>query len=489
MDLLTNINELIQKVLKIKELESIEREQRPKFYDPFSEESIKQIGKISEHRIKLENLLLNYDAKKVKEIYTFYYYGRDEIAPSTSYSDLIKEHEKYSLDEMIRDITSFQFYALKKSWERAREKFEEHEESVPKEKENLKKRIRDYTKKEDNSYFKFPKRDGSSTHSTFKNIQELFGKETNDIYTSKNIIEEIINQTTGKLVVDFLGTENFDHLDFVECDDAILKLYWKYSNGDNMVFTHNIRIDIAFDKLEFIENVGVVLKGLYKSKKELREYYFNKEGITNKLHSPAEIEEREKFNFYYRLNFDKKQRGSLENFEVTFLPWRYYNILILPRENLPSKTFTSQFLIRKNLLDIKFEIEKSIKKFKEYPIDNEHDITMFGNRFRKSLEALLKFILLASNIMFKENYEKDMLGSILEQLKEALANQSSYHRYDKDILPKVIKKVENNLLTNLNLCSHYNVKHKIDSQIIFDIYDEINKTLELSFECFNLTSE
>jgi hypothetical protein len=192
--------------------------------------------------------------------------------------------------------------------------------------------------------------------------------------------------------------------------------------------------------------------------------------------------------FIHELNFDKQQRGALENFNVTFLPWRYYNILILPKENLPSVGDTTKILILKNLFDIKNTLENTMNEFETNYFENEEFITMYGNRFRKIVEKLLKFILLASRIMFKENYEKDMLGSILEQMKNEVEREEDYlDYYDKDILSLIILELEDTgLLEQLNLCSHDNVKHKINKEIIDEIYGRVQNLLQQSYKYFKL---
>ena len=176
----------------------------------------------------------------------------------------------------------------------------------------------------------------------------------------------------------------------------------------------------------------------------------------------------------------KNRGGSVESFDVTFLPWRYYTVLIQGSNHVINKRLVDGFLIEKNLQDIEARIDETIKSFRSYSSVDEDEITMFGNRFRKNLESLLKFILLGSEIMFKENYEKDMMGSILEQLKNA-----EKYKYNSSVVPKIIEAVEGSLLKKLNLCSHENVSHKIDGQIVEDVYLDMVNVLELGFEFFN----
>lgn len=459
------------------------------------ENILKQISTSSSTLLSLEALFNEYTEDEVRIIHTFYYYGRSftdgSMSITTSFWDLFDHNKDISYDDILEKITGVQTSVLINCFDVAKENFDEHEKNVPKEKEVFEKRLKLYTKDTGHTFFEFPKKENKeSTHKTFINVFEKFGThETSDINTAKQIIETIIEETNSWVVVDFLGSENFDHLDYVENDDEVLKLYWKYSSGNNQypIPPHNTRIDIAFEKLELIKyknNVAIALKGYYRSKTEVKNYYCNQEKI-KKLYSNDEM----KWSlFIHELNFDKQQRGALENFNVTFLPWRYYNILILPKENLPSVGATTKILILKNLFDIKNTLKNTMNEFETNYFENEEFITMYGNRFRKIVEKLLKFILLASKIMFKENYEKDMLGSILEQIKNEVKREKNYlDYYDKDILPLIISELEDTgLLEQLNLCSHDNVKHKINKEIIDTIYGRVQNLLQQSYKYFKL---
>ncbi len=483
MNIIKKTDQKIQELLVIKEKES---NILPEFQYSINVALLfelvdKEREKFDKCKKEQKKLLYSCGEEIVREIYTFYYYGGEEVYPSTSFYDMVKRNRQMSMERMVKKILGVAFRPFRDAWESAKEKFDEHEKNVPQEKENLEKRLRAYEKKGNHSHFKFEKRHTTkSTREAFLGVQQSFNlSKTDDIKIAKEIIENIIKETNGGVVVDFLGAGSCDHLDYVECNDEILKIYWKYSSESH--FPHNMRIDIALDRLEFIEGLGIVLKGYYRSKKELKEYYFNKEKILNKAYSPAYIEESKNSSFrHYTLIFDKKQRGSVESFDVTFLPWRYYTVLIQGSNHVIDKRLVDGFLIKKNLQDIEARIDETIKSFRSYSPVDEDEITMFGNRFRKNLESLLKFILLGSEIMFKENYEKDMMGSILEQLKSA-----EKYKYNSSVVPKIIKAVEGSLLTNLNLCSHENVSHKIDGQIIEDIYLDMVNVLELGFEFFN----
>ena len=274
----------------------------------------------------LENLFKQYTEDEIRIIYTFYYYGRSftdgSMSKTTSFFDYHNDLKDNTNDDILEKINGIQTSVMIRCFDIAKEKFDEHEKNVGKAKEVFEKRLKSYRKDKDNNFFEFPKKaNKESTSKTFMNVFEKFSiHETSDINIAKQIIETIIEETNSWVVVDFLGSENFDHLDYVENDDEILKLYWKYSSGNNIypIPPHNIRIDIAFEKLELIKytenDVAIALKGYYRNKKEVKTYYNNKEKIS-KMYSNDEI----KWSlFYHELNFDKKQGGSIENFNVTF---------------------------------------------------------------------------------------------------------------------------------------------------------------------------
>jgi len=239
-----------------------------------------EIGK--KYRDKIKELLEQYDKEDIRLIYVYYYYGRSftdgSISKTTSFQDMIDFHKKDSFDEILQKLCNTTYYALKQCWETANSKFIDHEKNVHKEKKLFEKRLKSYNKPKGYNFFKFNKLHGKeSSNKVFRDIFNDFNlKETTDINVAKSIINQVILETNGSIVVDFLGSENFDHLDYIENDDEMLKLYWKYSNGNNKypIPPHNIRVDIAFEKLELIKysntNVAIALKGFYRNKKKTK---------------------------------------------------------------------------------------------------------------------------------------------------------------------------------------------------------------------------
>jgi|GEM_PF-2376342 len=360
---------------------------------------------------ELHGLLINYSVEDIRKSYVFYLYGRHILTryePSQSYFDLLESNENYCLEQLIRKITYIEYIYLYKAFDAASQNFCSNELKVAKEKEALVRRVKTYIKNPPDCYFQMDQGKENIPDCTIQSFKEIcvdIGDGVTEINKAKDIINKLIEKTHGQVVVDFLGQENFDHLDHVENDGEILKLYWKYSFGNNeFPFPpHNERVDIAFEKMEVFNfranNTSIVLRGFYRNKEDINEYYKtgknSAEKITRMRHH---IKEFKNSHFYYVMNFDKRQRGSFENFNVTFLPWRYFNIIILPKEDLPSTGYTSKLLIARNLIDINNRASETYKHYLDNYLNNEDYIAMYGNRFRKITENLLKFILLASPV-------------------------------------------------------------------------------------------
>jgi len=484
MNIIKSAENIVQELLKIKKEEE---DILPSRSHSINFSILKKMIHEHEEEFKInknkqKELLVNCNKDLIRKILTLYYYGNDIVEPYVSFYDILKRNLSINIENIIDEIIDIEYRNFLDAYNEAKEKFEQHEKNVAKEKEYFQKRENSYIKKGDNSYFNFQKKNLScdDIEKAFLNVQKQFNiTQTNNIKIAKQIIEQLIKQTNGGVVVDFLKSGNCDYLEYVECDDEILKIYWRYSKEE--YYPRNMRIDIAFDKLEFIKDIGIVLKGYYRSKKELKDCYFNKEKILNKSYSPAIIKENKTRSFrYYNLIFDKKQRGSIESFDVTFIPWRHYTVLIQSfHNNISDSNLVDSILIWKNLQDIQLRVKDTIISFEKQDYLDEDDITMYGNRFRKILEGLLKFILLASNTMFKENYKQDMIGDLLQYLKKT-------NEYNVEIIPIIIETVEKDLLNKLNLYSHENVSHKIDKKTIDDIYLEISEVLNLTYTFFGL---
>ncbi|MFK5975315.1 MAG: hypothetical protein QM493_02295, partial [Sulfurovum sp.] len=104
MDLFKGMDELIQKILDVKKQEEdVTNYISGNLVENFEHNSNQILISIP-YREELKKILTKYGDKKVREIYTFYYYGRDEISPSTSYFDLLKRDKQNNLDEMIQKI-------------------------------------------------------------------------------------------------------------------------------------------------------------------------------------------------------------------------------------------------------------------------------------------------------------------------------------------------------------------------------------------------
>lgn len=448
-------------------------------YIDILEEGIKEKDKLIK---KLEQ----FSDKELLEVFSFYYYGRDIVGRVEnswySYFDQLEYFKDISRANILDKLCGVQKNNLYSSFKKAFENFDEHERNVLKEKEKHERRQKSFLKKDGKKFFE---REEDFEKSNSINIQKIFNElnieTTEDIKVAKIVLENIIKNTDGLLGVDFLGSGSFDRLSFVEVDDEILKLYWKYSQESLIV--HNYRVDIKFDKLKLIkidEDIkALVIKGFYTDKKWIKDYYNNNERAKINSFGVSKTSV-----FYYDIDFDKTQRGGKENFIVSFLPWRYYSIAISSFEDKSNSIDFRKVLLLENFDEIENRINQTYLEFKESKYNSEDNLSMYGNRYRKILESLLKFVLLASGIMYKENYEKDTLGLLLQQLEDKNSFTREFSLYNDDVLDSIEEFVKKELLDSLNFCSHENVSVKFDKNIIENIHNNMNIVLQMSRDYF-----
>ena len=137
-----------------------------------------------------------------------------------------------------------------------------------------------------------------------------------------------------------------------------------------------------------------------------------------------------------------------------------------------------------NFNEIENRINQTYLEFKESKYNSEDSLSMYGNRYRKILESLLKFVLLASGIMYKENYEKDTLGLLLQQLEDKDTFTRKISLYKEEVLDNIVEFVKKELLDSLNFCSHENVSVKFDKNIIENLHNNMRIVLKMSMYYF-----
>lgn len=453
---------------------------------------LKEYQESPKRQKKFEENTKEFTDTEFLHLFSFYHYGRDECkflevtAPTTtsSYNDVFNYFKDWKRDDIIIKFRGLQYSAIKKYFKDALRGYFINEEGVQERKDKYEKRINSFNKETISEIEKYKENTSNSTTKTFKDIFSDYQTETiKDIKIAKEIIEKIIHSTGGQIVCDFIDYGNFDHLHHVEIDeiDDILKLYWNYSNVKSDI--QNVRVDLKFDSLLLINETSftsIAIKGYYQTLKEVRNYYGNGESVNNFVQKPRI---HSYSNFQYEMSFDKKVNKKIENFHVSVLPWRFYNVLISPKENLGDVIQSKRILIMSNLKELKKRINLTYEKIQSMEIDNEDDITMFGNRYRKFVENLLKLICLMKAYMFEENYKSDTLGNLLMKLKEnslffKLKNGEDINILKKDVELEIllyrIITITENMIKELNLHSHENVCTKIDETILENLNKEIN---------------
>ncbi|WP_375723601.1 hypothetical protein LXN10_13975 [Arcobacter sp. KX21116] len=460
------------------------------------EDRLKEYQESAERQKKFEEDTKEFTDTEFLHLFAFYHYGRDEckfleVTPPTttsSYNDIFNDFKDWERDDIIIRLRGLQYSAIKKYFKDALRGYFINEKGVQERKDKHEKRLKSFNKKTISEIEKYKENTSNSTIQTFKDIFSDYQTETiKDIKRAKEIIERIIHSTGGQIVCDFIDYGNFDHLHYVEIDEThnILKLYWHHSNVKSTV--QNVRVDLKFDSLLLINeasSASIAIKGYYQTLKEVRNYYGNAESVNKFIQKPKTHSHS---NFQYEMSFDKRVNKKTENFHVSVLPWRFYNVLISPKENLGDVIQSKRILIMSNLKELENRIDSTYEKIQLIGLDNEDDITMFGNRYRKFVENLLKLICLMKAYMFEENYKSDTLGNLLTKLKEnslyfKLENGEDVNITKVNVEPEIllfkIITLTENIIKELNLHSHENVCTKIDETMLENLNKETNVLLK-----------
>ena len=193
-NLISNIRKITDLILSIRKDEK---------YSEFGldfdniEEYIDILEEGIEEKDKIIKKLEQFSDKELLEVFAFYYYGRDIVGKAEnswySYFDKLEDLKGTSRSNILDKLCDVQKNNLKSTFNKAFEKFDEHENSIQKEKEKYKRRQKSFLKKDGNEFFQ---REENFKKSNSINIQKAFSElnieNTEDIKVAKKVLENII---------------------------------------------------------------------------------------------------------------------------------------------------------------------------------------------------------------------------------------------------------------------------------------------------------
>ena len=255
----------------------------------------------------------------------------------------------------------------------------------------------------------------------FKEIAESFdSKKITDPSEIKRFFSELIRQTDGWIILDFLDTGNWDKVEAFELsDDGLLTIVWhdyrtaKESTEDKeirqMVFpaslyslsiSINSIVPIVGDKLAIF-----LLNGYAKTEKEISKLY------------KAESSE---FKIYNNSFFERRiVRKIDENWEVIdYHCTPIYSIAIIPKNSGISSFDSKQFLYTYNIQDLLKRLSLVIEALETIDPTDYDLICEKVNTARRVLESALKLECCYREVEIKGDYSKLLLGPLLNYVKD-----------------------------------------------------------------------
>jgi hypothetical protein len=254
----------------------------------------------------------------------------------------------------------------------------------------------------------------------FKNLAENFGnKKITQLSEIKRFFSELIKQTDGWVILDFLDTGNWDKIEAFELsDDGLLTLVWhdyrtaEESEDDkeirSMVFPASLySLGISINSIVPIvgEKVAIfLLNGYAKTEKEINKIY--KEGTS----------EYKVFNNSF---FEKRiVRKISEHWEVIdYHCTPIYSLAIIPKKSRISSFDSKRVLYTYNIQDLVQRLALVIEALDTVDTTNYDLICEKVNTARRILESALKIECCYREIEIKEDYSKLLLGPLLNYVK------------------------------------------------------------------------
>ncbi|HTX91805.1 MAG TPA: hypothetical protein VMC09_11390 [Anaerolineales bacterium] len=254
----------------------------------------------------------------------------------------------------------------------------------------------------------------------FKKLAEDFGgQKITQISEIKRFFSELIKQTDGLVILDFLDTGNWDNFESFELrDDGFLTLIWhdyrtaEESEEDKeirqMIFPaslYSLGISISSITLIIGEKMAIfLLNGYAKTEKEINKLY-KSESSEYKIYNDRFFEKR----------IVRKISGKWEVIDFHCTP--IYSIAIIPKNSRFSSLDSKHLLYTYNIQDLTKRLALVLDAL-EATKTTDHDLICEKvNTARRILESALKIECCYHEVEIKGDYSKVLLGPLLNYVR------------------------------------------------------------------------
>lgn len=267
----------------------------------------------------------------------------------------------------------------------------------------------------------------------FTDLMNKYGKTIASIDLAEAFFSEFMRSTEGLVILDFLDTDNADHVEEIEVDRVagFVTIYTQKPSSqpeirsiEKSIFPYDVcGLVIYFKNLKFISNkndecIGIIVNGYTLMKKHPQQYAAK--GGCNVLSIDSD-------STFFATDIVREKNG-LKKF-LRFVKTPISSFWIIPKNLRISPHASKYFLYHANLDKLRtkfnnsqFELNNKLCSIDDLD-DREDYITMYGNRIRSIAEALFKLILCFHSLhhkLNKQTYNLPLLGELCNVLKKSM---------------------------------------------------------------------
>lgn len=334
--------------------------------------------------------------------------------------------------------------------------------------------------------------------SIFEEYADIYGNEISDIHVAAIFLDDFINDYGQCVNVDFLDTDNWDHIKKVEADfdKHTLTLYWHLPVLDEelriirkMAFPYDrYCLIIKFHSILFIRDnknrcIGFIINGYTEKDKDIK-----KQMKLNGF-SIASIDNNSSF---FSTDIIRHNNNKESEF-IRFMKTPITSFWIIPKCLMIQPQYSEKILYSINLQNCEKRLNNAInevckiKRRKTSKIDKEENLKQIGNSLRRIAENMFKLILCFHQEIYKfkpQDYNERLLGDIINPIKQNIYNtEEDKGRFVEiaiianDLSHETGKPVTYDMLIKLHsLLLYYVVKFKMDIDLKYTYIFNSNDT-------------
>ncbi len=265
----------------------------------------------------------------------------------------------------------------------------------------------------------------------FQEFADIYNDTINDIETADLFFKDFMEQTEGKVIVDFLDTDNWDCIRKIDVDkrNGLVWLYWQIPSANpivekmrHMVFPLGYYgMCLKFDNVRFVKGkrnmcIGIIVNGYTIREKNVKGFAKNGGWIVSSMDSASSffstcvVRERSGVSQYWRF-----MTTPISSFWI--IPKR---INIHPQD---SEKLLYMFGVEKCEKELKVALDKTRRVHKLGKEEQRKEIKTAAHDMRTIAESLFKLILCFHQEKYQykiSNYDDLTLGHLTSPLKKTI---------------------------------------------------------------------